>query len=100
MVIRLNGAFPGEAAPERELTLQGRHADLLLPSPSSSSVLTHLIPHSMPVKGQKLWLLVAHANFGKCERYDGEGEGVEDGQRPRPLKQWSPTRDTLGELSE
>lgn len=32
-------------------------------SPSSFSVLTRLIPHSLPVKGPKPWLLVAHANI-------------------------------------
>lgn len=32
-------------------------------SPSSSSFLTCLIPHSLPVKGPKPWLLVAHVKI-------------------------------------
>lgn len=54
-------------------------------SPLSSSVLTRLIPHSVPVKGPKPWLLVAHANIWKCERWDSEREREEDRQRPRLL---------------
>lgn len=53
-------------------------------SPSSSSVLTRLIPHSLPVKGPKPWLLVAHANISGWKM--GPRAGERGGDRPRPRR--------------
>ncbi len=53
-------------------------------SPSSSSVLTRLIPHSLPVKGPKPWLLVAHANISGWKM--GQRERGRERERERERK--------------
>lgn len=51
-----------EAMPEADLTLWGHCSDLLLFLFFFLPILASLIPHSLPVKGPKPWMLVAHAN--------------------------------------
>lgn len=91
MVIKLNAAW-FSMRQHRVDPSRAQHR-LVPPSPSSLPVLAHIIPHSLPVKGPKTHMPVAHANVPgwNMEQRAGETEGDRPMQRRYSIDRQPPT---------